>query len=120
MLRTGMALMLLVTTTPAGAQVAARGSKAFTARCAACHSIDRTRPNGLGPNLAGLGGRVSGTAPGFRYSPALTRAKIKWDAKTLDPFLQAPLKVVPGSRMVTAVPDVTTRADIVAFLLAGK
>src|SRR5512140_3742433 len=37
-------------------------------RCAACHSIDPSGRNGLGPNLRGVVGRGSGKAPGFAYS----------------------------------------------------
>jgi hypothetical protein len=37
--------------------------------------------------------------PGFDYSPAMKRSKIVWDEKTLDRFLAAPLKVVPGTTM---------------------
>jgi cytochrome c len=44
-----------------------------------------------GPSLAGIWGRQGGTVPGFRrYSTALERAAVTWDAPTLDRWLERP------------------------------
>jgi cytochrome c len=53
----------------------AAGQQFFTTHCGACHA---TEPgvNKIGPSLAGVVGRKSGSAPGFNYSPALKEANI--------------------------------------------
>ena len=42
-----------------------------------------------------------------------------WNRETLDSFLIAPARKVPGTRMVVSVPDAQQRARLIAFL-AGK
>jgi len=44
--------------------------------------------NKIGPSLAGVVGRKSGSEPGYNYSPALKAANITWDEKALDQWLQ--------------------------------
>src|SRR3546814_6662054 len=60
-----------------GAMAAPAPKPPAFAMCGACHKVDQGAPHGLGPNLWAIGGKVSGTTPGFKYSPALTKAKIK-------------------------------------------
>jgi cytochrome c len=92
---------------------AARG-EAIYARCAACHALANNR---VGPRHCGLFGRAAGSVPGFDYSAAMKRARIVWTAQTLDRFLAAPLKVVPGTSMTyDGVPDAADRADLIAYL----
>ena len=96
---------------------AAKGKIVF-ARCALCHDV-KPGPKKMGPNLAGLFGRTSGTMAGFAYSPAMQKAKIRWDAKTLDTFLTKPSALVPGNRMAFAgVPKADDRANLIAYLKA--
>ncbi|MBH1991332.1 MAG: cytochrome c family protein [Sphingomonadaceae bacterium] len=105
--------------TPVLAQAgdAAKGKTVF-ARCALCHDV-KPGPKKMGPNLAGLFGRTSGTTAGFTYSPAMQKAKIRWDAKTLDAFLTKPSGLVPGNRMAFAgVPVAADRANLIAYLKA--
>ncbi|KKW93069.1 c-type cytochrome [Sphingobium chungbukense] len=106
---------------PALAQTgdAAKGKTVF-ARCMACHSVDRG-VNRLGPSLAGIMGRTSGTVPGFAYSPAMKNAKIRWDAKSLDVFLTKPAAKVPGSKMIFAgLPNPADRANLIAYLASSS
>jgi cytochrome c2 len=84
-------------------------------RCSACHTTTAGR-NGLGPSLAGVVGRTSGTAAGYHYSPAMTNAHLTWDTATLDHFLTNPQAAVHGTRMFITVPDAKTRQDIIAYL----
>lgn len=105
---------------PAFAQAgdAAKGKVVF-ARCALCHDV-KPGPKKLGPNLSGLFGKTSGTVAGFAYSPAMQKAKIRWDAKTLDAFLTKPSALVPGNRMAFAgVPNAADRANLIAYLKAN-
>lgn len=103
---------------PVMAQTAAT-PPAFNA-CRACHSVDKGGKNGIGPNLNGVAGRSAASAPGFGYSPALKGAKLTWDDQTLDAFLAAPAKKVPGTRMPIATPDPAKRAAIIAYLKSLK
>lgn len=91
-----------------------RGEQIY-ARCAACHAVESNR---TGPQHCGLFGRRAGTAPGFTmYSQALRESKIVWDARSLDVFLQDPMKTVPGTTMGYAgVKDPRERSDLIAWL----
>jgi cytochrome c len=93
----------------------AAGQQFFATHCGACHA---TEPgvNKIGPSLAGVVGRKSGSAPGFNYSPALKEANITWDEKTLDQYLQNPTGDVHGSRMFLTVPSAADRQNAIAYL----
>jgi len=96
---------------PPSAQPAAR---AF-AVCLGCHSAAaENRPTG--PSLYGLMGRKAGTHPGYFYSEAIRNSGITWDEPTLDRFLANPSAMVPGTFMLTAVPDAGQRAELVHYL----
>jgi len=91
-----------------------RGEDVY-ARCAACHAIEANR---TGPQHCGLFGRRAGTAPGFDgYSKAMRASGIVWDERTLNVFLQDPMKAVPGTAMGYAgVKDDKERAELIAWL----
>ncbi|WP_407156493.1 c-type cytochrome [Bradyrhizobium sp. STM 3557] len=106
------------TANPAYAQDAEHGKTIFKP-CAACHATDHA--DRVGPGLAGIIGRKAGTVPSFRYSDAMKKSGIVWDAKILDEYLESPQKVVPGNRMPYAgLKDPTDRADLVAYLATLK
>lgn len=103
---------------PGYAQDAEHGKLIFQA-CATCHATDQT--NRVGPGLGGLIGRKAGTAPGFRYSEAMKKSDIVWDAKILNAYLESPQKVVPGNKMPYAgLKNPTERADLVDYLAKLK
>ena len=92
----------------------AAAGAAIYSRCLACHTLayDRT-----GPRHCGLFGRRAGSVAGFAYSDAMGRSKIVWNAKTLDRFIENPLKAIPGTAMGYAgVADKKERADLIAYL----
>ena len=95
----------------------ATGAKVFDARCKMCHSVTADRKNGLGPGLYGVFGDKAAAVPGFSYSPALKASGMTWTPAALDPWLTAPAKAVPGSKMIMApITDSRTRADLIAYL----
>jgi cytochrome c len=86
------------------------------AQCVACHAVEPGR-NGIGPTLAGVFGRKAAALPGVTYSPALKQSGLTWDEATLDPWLEAPAKMVPGTRMVyPGLRDPAARAEVIAYL----
>ena len=91
------------------------GSPADFSRCAGCHSIQAGQ-NRIGPSLAGVFGRTSGSVPGYTYSAALKNAHLTWDEQTLDKFLQSPSGLVHGTKMFATVPDADTRQRVIAYL----
>ena len=112
-LASSLIIASIAASSSARAQDRERGLQAFAA-CAACHASDK---NGIGPRLAGVVGRTSGTVEGFRYSRAMKNAKIVWDAATLDAYLAEPQKVVPGNLMpFSGIGDPRQRADVIAYL----
>ena len=107
--------------TDTGATAAAKspqaGARVFAA-CAACHTRTPGAPHKFGPNLHNLIGRKAGTAEGFAYSPALRDSGIVWNAQTLDEYLAAPTRRVPGTRMTLATDDPSLRQAIIQYLSA--
>lgn len=92
------------------------GKKIFM-RCIACHAVQPGAGAKMGPNLAGVVGRKAAAAPGFKYSAAMQKAKIKWDDATLDKWLTRPAAVVPGTSMAFAgLPNAADRANVIAYL----
>ena len=80
-----------------------------------CHAKDKT--NGTGPGLLGVIGRHAGLIPGFRNSRAMKNSNIVWDEKSLDAFIAAPQKAVPGTTMPFAgIPRGQERTDLIAYL----
>lgn len=101
---------------PGQASTAPRRPAAF-AQCAGCHSTEPGK-NLFGPSLAGISKRRAASLPGYAYSPALKKSGITWNAKSLDRWLTAPQKAVPGTRMpLGGVQDPATRKALVDYLL---
>jgi cytochrome c len=102
-----------------GAAADATAGQQVFARCAVCHSATPGE-NKIGPSLAGVFGRKSGSEPGYDYSPALKAANITWDEHTLDQFLTNPAADVHGTKMAISIPDATDRQNVIAYLQTLK
>jgi cytochrome c len=120
-IRVAICTMMLACTAPLSVPLAAHaegdaaaGEKIF-AHCAPCHS---TKPgeNKVGPSLAGVFGRKSGTEPGYGYSSAVKGLSVTWDETNLNEWLQGPGKFVKGTKMIYSVPDENDRQDVIAYL----
>ena len=91
------------------------GKKVFRF-CAGCHSLE-PGANRVGPSLAGLFGRKAGAVEGFRYSKALRKADVVWDADALDAWLMNPQRFIPGNRMAfRGIRRQRIRANLIEFL----
>jgi cytochrome c len=98
---------------------ATRGSEIFNKRCTGCHSLDGEKE---GPRLRGVFGRKSATVPSFKYSDALKKTNITWDADSLNKWLTDPEKFVPDNDMDFRLVKADERNDVIAYLkqLSGK
>lgn len=115
----GFALMLVpgVAATQEITGDAADGERVF-ARCMACH---RAGPGAqsvpTGPTLNGVVNRPAGSLSDFTYSDAMANSGLVWDVETLMAFLEAPQRLVPGTRMAfPGLPDEASRANVIAYL----
>jgi cytochrome c len=92
------------------------GPPAAFAQCVSCHSV-KPGVNGVGPSLHGVVGRTAGTVPGYAYSDALKAWGKQFDEPMLHQYLTAPMKVVPGTKMVfPGMPDAERRQAVIDYL----
>jgi cytochrome c len=88
--------------------------------CAICHS-PVAGTNKIGPSLFGVVGRPSATAAGYTYSDAMKAYNHPWTPENLFAYLEAPMKVVPGTKMTfPGLPDPTDRKNVIAYLATLK
>ncbi|HEX7853554.1 MAG TPA: c-type cytochrome [Sphingobium sp.] len=91
------------------------GEQLFKQRCGTCHATVAGKPALMAPNLRGVAGRKAG-ATDFKYSPALKASGLTWTPETLDQFLAAPSKLVPGTRMIVSITDAKQRKAVIDWL----
>ena len=115
----GAAVLIAATfTAHVGAADVEKG-KAIFEQCAACHSLDGTGDYD-GPTLKGIIGRKAGSLEDYRYSAAMKRSDVTWDATTLDTYVADPQAFIPGNRMAFAgITEQAQRADLIAYLAAA-
>src|SRR5215510_3439111 len=81
------------------AQDADAGKTSFN-KCLACHAIGEGAKNKVGPELNGLDGRHSGTAPDYSYSDANKNSGITWNEAQFKEYIKDPKAKVPGTKMI--------------------
>ncbi len=109
---------------PAAAQDgdADAGRRVF-AQCRACHILDNTARNNVGPNLWGLWERHAGAREGFRYSAnmtALGAAGHVWNEANLRAYLTDPKAVAPqGIMSFAGIRNPEQLNNLIAYLRAN-
>lgn len=94
---------------------AANGEKIF-GQCKTCHVAEKG-VNRIGPSLWGVVGRTAGSIANYKYSPANKNSGLVWSDSQLFTYLEAPQKVVPGTKMAFAgLKKPQDRADVIAYL----
>jgi cytochrome c len=94
---------------------AAKGATVFK-QCQACHNVAEGK-NGVGPSLHKLVGRTAGQVAGYSYSAANKASGLVWTPEQLYTYLEAPQKVVVGTKMSFAgLKKAQDRADVIAYL----
>ena len=88
-------------TSTALAQDVAAGKTSFN-KCMACHAIGAGARNKVGPELNGLDGRKSGTAPDYSYSDANKNSGITWNEAQFKDYIKDPKAKIPGTKMAFA------------------
>ena len=76
------------------------GGKLFTKTCGGCHSVGEGARGGFGPELNGIIGRPAGTTTDYQYSDAMKNSGVVWTRDKLAAYIEAPKKVVSGTRMI--------------------
>lgn len=95
----------------------AENGKAVFAKCKSCHTADKGKPNGVGPNLFGVVNRPKAKVEGFKYSDAMVAKTGEWTFENLSHFLANPKAYVAGTKMVfKGIPAAAERADLIAYL----
>ena len=62
-------------------------------------------------------GRPSASTTDYQYSDAMRAANLVWSRETLTAYLQAPKKVVPGTRMIFwGLSDLEKIDNLLAYL----
>jgi cytochrome c len=109
-----MAQSLLVV--GAQAQDAAAGEQSFK-KCFPCHSIGEGAKNKVGPELNGIDGRHSGTAPDYNYSDANKNSGIVWNQAPFLEYIKDPRAKVPGTKMIfPGIKNEKEAGDLWAYL----
>ena len=110
------ATLVSVSTGLALAQDLAAGATTFK-KCVICHDIGETAKNKVGPELNGIDGRSSGSAPGYNYSDANKKSGITWNEAAFMEYIKDPRAKIPGTKMIfPGIKNETEAKDLWAYL----
>lgn len=86
-------------------------------RCTSCHTFEKGKPNGVGPNQYGVVGSHMAHEATFNYSDAIKNKGGSWGFQELSEFLTSPQKYIPGNRMAYAgMKKPEERAALIAYI----
>jgi cytochrome c len=107
-------------TASATTAAAGDGAPAAFAQCKTCHAVEKDK-HGVGPSLFGVYGTKAGEITGFAFSAAMKNSGLTWDDATLDEYLTAPMKKIPGTKMSYAgQSDPAKRKEIIEYMKTLK
>jgi cytochrome c len=110
------AALITASTGLAFAQDLAAGAKTFK-KCAICHDIGEKAKYKFGPELNGIDGRPSGSAPAYHYSNANKKSGITWNEATFMEYIKDPRAKVPGTKMIfPGIKNETEAKNLWAYL----
>src|SRR5215467_5156013 len=92
-------LLLVVTASAATAQDVSAGETSFK-KCLPCHDVGEDAKNKVGPELNGLDGRKSGSAPDYNYTEANKNSGITWNEASFKEYIKDPRAKIPGTKMI--------------------
>jgi cytochrome c len=121
MLATGTAILTVLcaihaSSERAWAQDVAAGEASFK-KCLPCHAVGPGAANKVGPELNGLDGRKTGTAPGYSYSNANKNSGIVWDEAMFKDYIRDPRARIPGTKMIfPGIKNEKEATDLWAYL----
>jgi cytochrome c len=93
------------------------GGKLFSKTCGGCHSVGVNARGGFGPELNGIIGRPAGTTTDYQYSDAMKNSGVVWTREKLAAYIEAPKKVVSGTRMIFwGISDPEKIENLLAYL----
>jgi len=91
--------------------------KAVFKKCKACHTASKGGGNRVGPNLWNVVGRKRASAPGFKYSAAMSAKGGAWSYGDLAQFIHKPKAFVKGTKMgFGGLKDEAALANLIAYL----
>ena len=94
----------------------AHGEKVFK-KCSACHMIAADGKNMIGPNLWGIIGKKTASAPDYKYSKALASYSKNWTFEEINGFLIKPQAHIKGTKMAFAgLRKEKDRASVILYL----
>jgi cytochrome c len=96
---TGAVLALAASAGVVAAQDVSAGETSFK-KCMPCHDIGEDAKNKVGPELNGLDGRKSGSAPDYNYSDANKNSGITWNEASFKDYIKDPRAKIPGTKMI--------------------
>lgn len=93
------------------------GAKLFSKTCGGCHSVGLNARGSFGPQLNGVIGRLAGTTTDYQYSEAMKNSGVVWTREKLAAYIEAPKKVVSGTRMIFwGISDQEKIENLLAYL----
>jgi cytochrome c len=104
------------TASNAFAEDLAAGKSSFN-KCLPCHAIGEGAKNKVGPELNGIDGRKSGSAPDYSYSDGNKNSGITWNKEQFLEYIKDPKAKIPGTKMTFAgIKNETEAVNLWAYL----